>query len=194
VSFIGAGTCTVDANQVGSANYNAAPQVQQSFAVAPAPPVSAPLPVALVGPPVLALPAPNSSFTAGETVFNQKTGEITFTQTVSDPGTFRWLLTFQNGKFGVFAASSHKCKAGFVRLGGKCRPSKIVFAKGSRVVVAPATVTFRLKPSASGLKALKNALKQKKGLPVTATFTFQSTRGGSPVSRTRTITVKLRRR
>ena len=34
VSFIGVGTCVIDANQAGNANYNAAPQVQQSFAVA----------------------------------------------------------------------------------------------------------------------------------------------------------------
>src|SRR4029077_10314153 len=33
VSFIGAGTCVIDANQAGNANYNAAPQAQQSFAV-----------------------------------------------------------------------------------------------------------------------------------------------------------------
>ncbi|HST28884.1 MAG TPA: Ig-like domain-containing protein, partial [Rudaea sp.] len=36
VSFIGAGTCVIDANQAGDANYNAAPQAQQSFAVAKA--------------------------------------------------------------------------------------------------------------------------------------------------------------
>ncbi|HVG08674.1 MAG TPA: Ig-like domain-containing protein, partial [Thermoanaerobaculia bacterium] len=34
VSFIGAGTCVINANQAGNANFNAAPQVQQSFAVA----------------------------------------------------------------------------------------------------------------------------------------------------------------
>ncbi|MDR3502753.1 MAG: fibronectin type III domain-containing protein [Legionella sp.] len=34
VSFIGAGTCTINANQAGNANYNAATQVQQSFTVA----------------------------------------------------------------------------------------------------------------------------------------------------------------
>ncbi len=33
VSFIGAGTCVINANQAGNANYNAAPQVQQSFLV-----------------------------------------------------------------------------------------------------------------------------------------------------------------
>jgi hypothetical protein len=33
VSFIGAGTCSIDANQAGDANYNAASQVTQSFTV-----------------------------------------------------------------------------------------------------------------------------------------------------------------
>jgi hypothetical protein len=33
VSFVGAGTCTIDANQAGNGSYQAAPQVQQSFAV-----------------------------------------------------------------------------------------------------------------------------------------------------------------
>src|SRR5207302_1908811 len=37
VSFTGAGTCTIDANQAGSAEYAPAAQVQQSFAVAAAP-------------------------------------------------------------------------------------------------------------------------------------------------------------
>jgi len=34
VSFIGAGTCVIDANQAGNANYNAAPQAQQTDPVA----------------------------------------------------------------------------------------------------------------------------------------------------------------
>ena len=33
VSLVGAGTCTVNANQAGNGSYQAAPQVQQSFAV-----------------------------------------------------------------------------------------------------------------------------------------------------------------
>jgi hypothetical protein len=37
VSLTGAGTCTVDANQAGDANYQPAPQVQQSFTVVPPP-------------------------------------------------------------------------------------------------------------------------------------------------------------
>jgi hypothetical protein len=34
VSFIGVGTCVLNADQAGNENYNVAPQVQQSFAVA----------------------------------------------------------------------------------------------------------------------------------------------------------------
>jgi len=38
VSFIGAGTCKINANQAGDDSYGAAPQAQQSFAVAPGTP------------------------------------------------------------------------------------------------------------------------------------------------------------
>jgi hypothetical protein len=34
VTLIGAGTCTIDADQAGDANYLAAPQVHQSFSIA----------------------------------------------------------------------------------------------------------------------------------------------------------------
>jgi PKD repeat protein len=148
----------------------------------------------VVAPPIVSSITPNSKFTLGGLSFNQTTGLVTFTATVGGPGTFSWLLTFENGKFGVFAASNHKCKARFVRLGGKCRPSRIVFAKGSKLVAAPGKVMFKVKPSASALKALKNALTHKRGLPVTATFTFQSARGGSPVSHTQSLTVKLKKK
>jgi PKD repeat protein len=134
----------------------------------------------------------NSAFNPLHATFNPKTGVITLTGAVADPGTFSWLLTFQNGKFGVFAASSAKCKKGSVRLKGKCRPSTIAFARGSKAVRAPGAVTFTAKPSASALKALKNALKQKKGLPVSVRLTFQSSRGGSAVSHTQSLTVRLK--
>jgi PKD repeat protein len=169
--------------------------VVHTVAVAPVTPPPPPPPVVPLAPTpaVLAVVPPNSGFTPGATAFDQKTGEIALTETIADPGTFSWLVSFPNGKFGVFASSNQKCKPGQVRLGGKCRPSKLVFAKGARVVAAPGAVSFRLKPSASGLKALKNALKQKKALPVTITLTFQSARGGNPVSQTKAMTVKLKK-
>ena len=186
VSFIAAGICTIDANQVGNGEYGPAPLAQQSFGI-----VTAPLQANLPGGPMLTLPEPSSKFTAGASSFDAATGKVTFVESITNSGRFSWLLTFQNGKFGVFASSS-KCRSGFVRLAGKCRPSKVVFARGTASVAA-GVVLFKLRPSPSALKALKNALKQKKGLLVTASFTFQSSLGGNPVSRTQTITVKLKR-
>jgi hypothetical protein len=123
---------------------------------------------------------------------NAKTGVLTFTTTVANPGTLSWLATFQNGKFGAFSSAS-KCKTGFIRLGGKCRPAKVVFAKGSKVVGAAGSVSVTLKPSASGRKALKNALRHKKGVPVTIVFSFKSSLGGSAVSHTQSVMVRLKK-
>jgi hypothetical protein len=138
--------------------------------------------------------APNSNFNPISAAFSQTTGAITLKESVAEPGMFRWLVTFPNGKFGAFASVRTKCKSGFVKLSGKCRPSKIVFAKGGKTVTAVGTVSITFKPSASGLKALRNALKQRKGLAVAATLTFQSARGGSPVSRTQSLMVKLKKK
>jgi PKD repeat protein len=151
------------------------------------------VPPVLTQPPVEILPGASSAFTSSAS-FDAKTGMITVTVAVGDPGTIKWLLTFQNGKFGVFAARTSKCKKGLVRLGGKCRPAKVVFARGSKSVAAPGTVKLSIRPSAAGLKALKSALKHKKGVPVTVTLTFQSSRGASPVIHTRTVVVKLKKR
>jgi len=125
VSFIAAGICTIDANQVGNGEYGPAPLAQQSFGI-----VTAPLQANLPGGPMLTLPEPSSKFTAGASSFDAATGKVTFVESITNSGRFSWLLTFQNGKFGVFASSS-KCRSGFVRLAGKCRPSKVVFACSS---------------------------------------------------------------
>ena len=135
---------------------------------------------------------PESSFTMlGAPRVNARTGAITFRLSVSAAGSFGWMLTFQNGRFGAFSARSVRCRGARVRLAGACRPSAIVFARGKRTVSAPGTLTFTVKPSASGMKALKNALRKKKGLPVAARLSFQSSRGGSSVSRSQALTVKL---
>jgi hypothetical protein len=180
VTFIGVGTCSIDANQPGGGQfgsneyvepYNAASQAQQSFAVRP---------------------PPDSHFTAGASSFNPATGMVTFIESIKDPGAFTWLLTIPNGKFGVYASRS-KCKAGYLRIAGRCRRSTVIFATGSAVVPA-GVVIFKLRPSPSTLKALKVALKRNKGIRVTATFTFQSSRGGSPISHTQRIIDRLKRK
>jgi hypothetical protein len=190
VSFVGAGTCTIDANQAGSAGYKAALQVEQSFEVGIV--IFVPVTPSTPAPIVVHVMPPNSAFKTLGAVFNPARHMITFTESVAEPGTFSWLLTFQNGKFGVFGRTSAKCKNGFVKIGGKCRPSKIVFARGSASVTSAGTVTFALKPTPSALKALKNAYKLKKSLPVAMTLTFQSVRSTSPVSRLLALTVRTR--
>jgi hypothetical protein len=102
-------------------------------------------------------------------------------------------VTFRNGTFGVFSARVEKCRKGQVKLRGRCRPSSIVFAAGSRAVAGAASVSVTVKPTASGLSALENALGQKRGLPLTATLTFQSSLGGGSVSHTQSLSVRLKK-
>ena len=194
VSFIGTGTCTIDANQAGNANYEPAPQAQQSFTVAVALVSSRPSSTGSSGvAQVRFVLLPNSTFRVLGASLNLANYAITFTESVTDPGTFKWVLTFRNGQRGVFRAKNRKCKTGLVRLKGRCRPTMILFAKGSATIPAPGNGTFTVKPTAAGARAVKNALKQERALPVSALITFQSARGGSPVARVQALLVKLRR-
>src|SRR5438132_14109932 len=172
VSFVGTGDCVIYANQMGDAAYAPAAQVQQSFTVtgssgpqittvAPPAPPSPPAPIVHITPVTL----PNSSFKVVGASLSLATYAITFQESVLDPGTFSWVLTFENGKFGVFASGTKGCKPGTKKLKGKCRPSKIRFAKGTQVVATSGTVTFTVRPTKSGIAALKRAFKQGKGLP-----------------------------
>jgi hypothetical protein len=134
----------------------------------------------------------NSAFSTLSVKIDHKTGAITFTESVSNPGTFHFMLTFPNGKFGVIAAKNKtKCKPGRVRLKGKCRAAKLSFGSGSKTVAVAGTVSFTVKPSPAAARALKQALRHRKGLSVTATLTYQSARGGSAVTHTQTILDKL---
>jgi hypothetical protein len=194
LSFIGAGMCTIDANQAGNVNYEPAPQAQQSFTVAVALVSSSPSSTGSSGVAhVRFVLLPNSTFRVLGASLNLANYAITFTESITDPGTFKWVLTFRNGQLGVFSAKKRKCKAGLIRLKGRCRPTTILFAKGSKTIAAPGNGTFTVKPTALGVRAVKNALKQGKALPVSALITFQSARGGSPVARVQALLVKLRR-
>jgi hypothetical protein len=166
-------------------------------------PVPAPVPVSLPAPApgegtlaftsTLPPPSPVSDFAILSAKVNTRTGTITFTASVNDPGSLSWLVTLQNGRFGVFKSSASKCGSGLVNLGGRCRQARIVFARGSRFFAAAGAVSFNAKPSATATKALRNALRQRKGIPVIATLTFQSSLGGTPVSHQQSLTARLRK-
>jgi len=55
-------------------------------------------------------------------------------------------------------------------------------------------VSFTVKPTPSALKALRDALEHKRGLPVTATLSFQSSLGVGPTSHTQSLTIKLKKK
>jgi PKD repeat protein len=199
VSFRAAGSCTIDADQPGNASYQPAPQVQQSFFVLPAEPPSgspspAPQPAESLLAPAELLPAPDSRFVSVSVNVNARTGAIAITESVRDPGTLSWLLTFANGRFGVFGASPARCARGsFEILGGRCRPARVVFAHGARTVALPGFVSFTAKPSAPAAKALRSALAHRRGLAVIVHVTFQSALGGVAVSRAIALRVRTRR-
>jgi PKD repeat protein len=217
VSFIAPGVCTIEAAQAGNGEYVAAPPVRQTVIVTPVavvpppPPGSAP-PVtpspstspmltptpALTSSPLasapLRTPAPNSDFSLlGNPKVNTRTGAITFTASVAGSGTFSWLLTFQNGRFGVFRAT-RECRTDQVRLASRCLPERIVFGRGSAVAAVAGAVSFAVRPSAYARTALAQAFERGRGLPVTATLMFRSSLGGDPVAHMWSIVDMLERR
>jgi hypothetical protein len=67
VSFVGVGSCTIDADQAGNASYQPAPQEQQSFAVAAVPPSSQTIVFTSPPPPGAVVGGPDYTVTASAT-------------------------------------------------------------------------------------------------------------------------------
>jgi hypothetical protein len=200
VTFVGAGTCTILANQGGDAVYEPAPQEAQSFAISPVIVISSPPAATLPPPPSGSSPtattSAKSSFKAISATLHSPSFTITLKEQVSDPGTLSWALTFLNGTFGVFGSTAKstgkgKCKAGFMRLSGKCRPKRVTYGRGSMSFAAAGTVTITVKPSAAAKQALKTALRKKKNMRITAVLTFKPRNGATAVTHTQLLTVKL---
>ena len=153
---------------------------------------------------IVSAPAPHVAAVAGSgggagelspavATIDERTGTVTLSESLPGAGTLSWLLTFQNGRFGVFAASNSGCRTGFVRLKGRCRPARVVFAKGSRAVASSGVASFKIKPTSAGLAALRRALKQKRGVPVLVTLTFAAAGAGTPVTHVQSLLVRLKR-
>jgi PKD domain-containing protein len=154
-------------------------------------PVAAPVAGVLPPPPAVTASIPHSTFAAATAVVNSKTGVVTLTTSVLDPGTLSFRATFANGRFGAFASSV--CRKRRIKLARRCLPATIVYASGYKAFAAAGRVRVTLKPSASALKALRRALRQRRGLPVRVVLRFQSARGGTAFSRSQSLIVRPRR-
>jgi hypothetical protein len=196
IQFIGPGVCVIDAAQAGDAEFAPATGAQQLIRVLPAP---APLLTTVPGNPLSSpfgsmsdssfrlLDAPSVSPTSGA---------ITFSASVVQPGTFSWRLTFRDGSFGVLATSTSKCRADEEQLYGACRPRYIVFGTGTLAVASPSvpngTVTFTVSPGRAAQSALQRASRLRRTLAVTASLSFQSSLGGTPVTHRESVADSLR--
>jgi PKD repeat protein len=124
--------------------------------------------------------APTSAFgIVGRPRINRRTGAITFSVSVSDPGTLHWALTFRNGSLGVVAIAAARsgptrCGRGRIRIEGRCRRAQLLFARGSRAVAKAGIVTITVKPGAVARRALAAAVRERRSLAVSALLTYSA--------------------
>ncbi len=192
VSFIAAGTCTIAAAQAGNGDYEAAAEVMQSFSVAPAAALGPGLTNLVKGPSGETISfksgGPDSDFTfAGNPVVNHRTGAITFSLSLVDPGSISWRLTFGPGGTAARRALSGGCHKGEIRLGRGCHALPAVFAAGHLTTTRSGKVSFTVTPGQLGRAALMAATGAARGILVGAEVRVQSAMGGRPSSQKRAL-------
>ncbi len=150
VSFIAAGTCTVAAAQAGDGDYEAA-EVTQSFSVAAAAVPGPGLTNLVQGPSGETISfkskGPDSDFSfAGNPLVNHRSGTISFTLSLVDPGRVSWRLTFGARGTAAMRALRGGCHLGEIRLGRACHALPAVFAAGHLTTTRSGKVSFTVTP------------------------------------------------
>ncbi len=187
VSFVGAGSCKIEAGQPGDGDYEPAPAVQQSI------PVSKPQRVTSLEPILKALTGgsgevgsfkatPSLTMVVGPWI-DHRTGRVTFSLSLADAGTLSWRLTFVPRGTASSRALRGSCRKGEVRLASGCHRLPVVFADGHRTATA-AKLTFSVDPGALARAALGAASGSGRGILVSAELTLQPADGGRASSRT----------
>jgi hypothetical protein len=184
IYFIGAGSCVIDAFQEGDAEFAAALGAQQSITV-----LAFPIAPGATSNPLSPLIAPtaDSQFRLlhAPTV-NRTSGAITFSASVTQAGTFSWSLAFPDASFGAPDANTSRCGSDRARLRGVCGRRQLTFGTGTLIVdsiaASSGTVSFTVPPSGAAKSALREALRQRHALGVTASISFQSSFGGTALT------------
>ncbi|MGA2164958.1 MAG: hypothetical protein ABSH36_10880 [Solirubrobacteraceae bacterium] len=139
-------------------------------------------------------PPPNSSFTIASVVANPN-GTITITFIPAQSGTATLVVTVPTASIASTSATaakakkSKKCKAGQVKIKGKCRPSTTV--AGTTTANGTAGVPLTLTVHLSG--KIKSLLKKGKTVHLVATLTYKSSLGGTATVNTFAVTIKGKR-
>lgn len=189
VSFLSAGTCTIDANQAGDSEFDPAPQAQQSFSVAAASGGSGEEPSSSPS----ASGQQSSSGSSQELSFNAShppaggvplelhvtgRGTVTIALSLAGAGRLSWALELDNALLKPYGGRA-RCAFGHIRH-GRCRPLLLAFATGARTFSARGAVRLVLGPQAAAAAALRRAAARSRGLSLSISLRFRPSPGGSP--------------
>lgn len=176
VSFIAAGTCTVEATQQGDGEWEPAVGVQQSMTVA------APQPASTLQPVLTGTASKGElSFTSGPLAtmtgvrVDHASGALTFTLSLTAPGSVTWRFTFGPHTPASARALRGGCHRGAVRLGGSCHATPALFASGHLQSARAGKVTLTVRPGRLAGLALAATTGSGRGILVSGELTVQST-------------------
>jgi len=187
VSFIAAGSCTIEASQRGDSHYEPAPDVQLNVTVRAKPTISTyfgptlTTPESTLGQPTLAGSSPSATppgrlILAAPPTVNHRTGAVAFVLSVPQDGQLRWRLAFTPSNTATLHALARGCGKGSIMLADKCRALPTLFASGRRSTRA-GRLTLRLAPDPLAERALIAAPGAKRGIRISATFMLSPSGG-----------------
>jgi hypothetical protein len=186
IYFLGAGTCVLDASQEGNAEFAAALVARQSIAVLAAPIAQEVFSNPLS--PLIRSTADSHFHLLHAPTVNQTSGAITFSASVTQAGTFSWVLAFKAG-------SASRCRGERERLRAACH-RRLTFGTGTLAVdsteASSGIVSFKVLPSGAAKSALHKALRMRHALGLTASISFQSSLGGAPFTHRYSVADRLR--
>jgi hypothetical protein len=136
-------------------------------------------------------PTPTGSYTV-QSIKANSDGTITIVFVPTQEGTGTVVVTVPTATISRNAsiAKAKKCKKNQVKIHGKCRPKTSVSGKVSAKGKAGVPLKITVKPSSK----VKKALAKGKKVQLTATLTYKSALGGTPVVKTYHFTVKAKKK